>query len=435
MIFYFEGLKKILIRSLFYLNQLVRNLRLEPSELQEIQRKRLRAIIKHAYENVPFYHRKFNEVCVKPDDVKSLADLSKLPIITKQDIQSAPLSDIIARNINLNKCTKRTTSGSTGFPLTIYVDHNTVDYENALWTRLFLENGLKIFDKMAVIADPRVFPKNKIYQHLFMKRRYTSIFDTAERQFQLLREFNPDAIKGYPSSLIMFANYCNNQENRIKPRLVFTSAELLDAFSRKIINSLFKVNLIDNYACTEFGLLSWECREHNGYHINVENTVLEFVDNDDYSVAFGERGEIICTGLLNKVMPLIRYRINDIAIPKKEQCSCGRTLPMLEMVEGRKDDFIKATDGRLFPPTIFFPYPFECLKGIRQFRIIQRKRTEISIQLSVDSSFSDRSKVFDKARKEMQRLFGEDMQINFQILDIIPKDPNGKLRKVLSIEQ
>jgi phenylacetate-CoA ligase len=423
----------VVLNSFFQLSRLRRNLRMDFGYLEKLQRKRLRAIIKHAYENVAFYHRKFDEAHVKPDDIKCVADLPKLPSTTKEELQEASFGNLLARNVDLKSCFRRTTSGSTGVPLTLFLDSFTAALEGAVWTRTFLENGLKVRDKMAVIADPRIFPKKSFVQRFgLMSRKYLSIFDSAERQFKALQAYKPDAIKGYLSSLFILAELYTTMKSSFKPRIVFTSAELLDNVDRRFINSSFHVDLLDNYACNEFGLLAWECSEHGGYHMNVDRAVIEFV-NENGPVASGESGEIVCTSLFNWAMPLIRYRIEDVGTPIDEPCSCGRTLPLMKMIMGRKDDFLTATDGRLLSPTIFFPYPFEDLKGIRRFRVVQRKRTKMEIQLYVNKSFVDETQVFNKARKEIQRIFGEDMEVDFQLLDRMSKDSNGKLRKIVSM--
>ncbi len=422
----------MIYRSLLYLHQLRRNLQLPTSELQEIQQKKLRAMIKHAYENVHFYHLKFDEADVKPNDIKSVADLRKLPIVTKQEIQSAEFGDIVAKNIDLCKCTKRSTSGSTGIPLTLFFDQDAEDYENAVWARAFSENGLKFYEKMAVITDPRGFPESRFFQRFgLMHRRYVSIFDSAEKQFEILQNYRPEAIKGYPSSLFILADAYKNDSRCLKPRLVFTSAELLDQMTRSYLNSVFGTSLLDNYGCNEFGLLAWECQAHEGYHINIDRAVVEFIA-DGEPVQDSEQGDIVCTSLVNKAMPLIRYRTDDVGTPINEKCSCGKSLPIMKIMQGRKDDFIVATDGRMFSPTVFFPYPFENLNGIIQFKVVQAKRNEINIEIAVNKNFVDNQIVFEKARAAIQRVFGEDMQVHFQICDIIQRNPNGKLRKVIS---
>jgi len=396
-----------------------------------MQEKRLRAIIKHAYENVPFYHRKFDKAGIKPDDVKSVADLAKVPLTTKSEIQASSLEDIVARNVNMNRCVKRTTSGSTGMPLTVIINKEAMDFWEALWLRAYLENGLRLRDIMVVVGETRSFPRNRswIQRLRVMRRKYVSILDEAERQLVLLKKYKPEVIRGFPSSLAILAMAYKQNADGVKPRLIFTIAELLDNGTRKLLSSVFKADILDNYASSEFSLSAWECREHMGYHMNVDSVIMEFVNNGE-AVAPGERGEIICTGVVNQAMPLIRYRIGDVGIPIEEQCSCGRTLPLMKIVEGRTGDFLMAMDGRIIPPTVFFPYPFENYEGIRQFKVIQEKKDKLTIQLALKEGFD--TQVLEKAEKEIRRLFGEGMHVEFQILEKIHRDPSRKLRKVIS---
>lgn len=419
----------MLTRHLFHLHKLRKNLRLELSKLQEIQRDRLRAIIKHAYENVPLYHRKFDEAGIKPEDVKSVDDLSKVPMITKSEIQ-ASVEDLVARNVDANRYFKRKTSGSTGLPLTVMGDGVTRDFRDALWTRALLENGLRLRDRKVTIGDPHYYVENRGLLRL-LRRKYISVFDDVKRQLGLLEDYRPDVIKGYPSCLTMLADACRRTESFVKPRLVFTVGELLEKWCRKLISSVFECELIDCYACAEFGLLTWECHEHMGYHMNIDSVVMEVLDNGGV-VAPGERGEIVCTSLHNYVMPLIRYRLGDIGIPIEEQCSCGRSLPLMKLVEGRADDFLTALDGRIVSPLVFSPYPFENLEGIRQFKVIQKRKDKLTIQLVLGEDFSNRREVFQKATRKIQELFGEGMYVDFQILAKINRDRGGKLRKVIS---
>jgi phenylacetate-CoA ligase len=420
------------IQSLLYLYKIKKNLHLKPKHLQETQLDKLKAILKHAYENVPFYHRKFQQARIRPEDVKSVADLSKLPLTSKSEIQRGSLEIHMAKNFDLDNCIKRTTSGSTGLPLTTVIDEKGNDFEVAIWTRTLLENGLKLRDKMAVIGDPRHFPKKRSFLERLgiVSRKSISIFDNAKRQVTFLEDYNPDVIKSYPSSLAILADAVRNDAHNIKPRLLFTSAELLDSESRKFINSAFENEVLDNYACSEFSLLAWECHEHMGYHINIDNVVMEFL-KDGEVVAPGERGEIVCTGLINYAMPLIRYRLGDVGIPQEEECSCGRKLPLMKLIEGRKDDFLMALDGRIISPTVFFPYPFENMDLIRQFKVIQERRDRLTIQVVMRENNFIQSQMLESAKINLQKLFGNNMQVEFQILEKIDEDTK-KQRKVIS---
>jgi phenylacetate-CoA ligase len=287
-------------------------------------------------------------------------------------------------------------------------------------------------DKLATIKDPRDFSNRRWFARLTtLRRSEVSIFDEPERQVRLLEAFAPDVIKGYVSSLTILADFCRNRKCGFSPHHVFAGAELLLESDRKLIRSTFGCDVLDYYGSTEFSLLAWECREHMGFHMNTDGTLIELVDDGEV-VSPGERGEIVCTDLTNSAMPLLRYRIGDEGVAVEEPCPCGRSLPLLKVVEGRTGDFLVTLDGRLIPPTAFSPYPFGTLEGIRQFRVIQEARDKIVIQLVIEKSFSDVDALLNRVRREIQRVFGKGVEVEFQLLDKLDKDQTGKLRKIVS---
>lgn len=421
-----------MLDTILRVRHLRRSWRKPVSAMEELQAKRLRLILRHAYYNVSFYHRKFDEVHIKPDDIKDTRDLGKIPPTTKYEIQRAPLLDVVARNFDVKKCGKDLTSGSSGIPLTTYMSKQAHDFYSAVWTAVFLENGVKFWDKKAIIGEPRNFPKRKRWTEYFgiMPHKYISIFDDAQTQLGVLRAYRPDIIEGYPSSLLIIADMYRRQKEGLKPRLIFTLAETVDRETRRLITSSFEADLLDYYGSSEFSLIAWECSQHVGYHINSDCMVVEFLRNGDL-VNGNERGEITCTSLVNYAMPLIRYRQGDIGVPLKEPCPCGKTLPTMKVIEGRTGDFLTALDGRIISPTVFFPYPFKDFAKIRQFRVIQEKRDELKIQLVVEGN-SLAEEVLHEAEKEIRRVFGQDMQVEFEFLDELKRDPSGKIKKIES---
>lgn len=111
----------------------------------------------------------------------------------------------------------------------------------------------------------------------------------------------------------------------------------------------------------------------------------------------------------------------------------GITLPLIKHVEGRIDDFLSATDGRLISPTVFFPFPFENFDTIKQFRVIQERKDKLRIEFVPKGEFLNKKDVFEKAEKRIKQLFGEDINVELKILKAIPHDKTGKLRKVISL--
>ena len=408
--------------------ELRNNLFLETPELKELQWKKLKLLLRHSYENVPFYHRRFDRAKIKPEDIRTLKDLSKIPLTTREELQKSPTEFITARNMYLGECVKTNTSGTTGMPLNLLLDKRTVDYGNGLWIRAYLRNGLRILDRMAVITHPSRFTKKNRLQYLGVRTKYISALDEPENQINILEKYRPEVIKSYSSPLTELARILEHRSLHIKPRLIFTGAEVLNRRARNLISSSFGTEPLDHYGTSEFSLVAWECKEHVGYHINADSVLIEFLEGGE-QVAAGERGEVVCTGLNNYAMPFIRFTDGDIAVPTDEECSCGVKLPMLESIEGRESDLLMALNGRLISPWQFFPYPFDDYVGITQFKITQDRKDRLILQLIIEKDVFDMARL-EKARLEIQKLFGEEMQVNFEIVNKLEKDRTGKMRAI-----
>jgi len=415
--------------------KLRKNLRINLHELEELQNKKLRAIVKYSYNNVPYYHKRFNEINLKPSDIKNIEDLKKIPFLTKSKIQENKNHELISRNIDLRKCRKTKTSGSTGLPLTVYTNKQSALIDDALWLRAHFERGMNIRDKMAVLRDPRYFSRiqtQKLLETLgIIRRKYISIFNCTKTQIYKLIQFDPDIIRSYPSSLIILTLHSNEYLNFIHPKMLFTSGEFIDSNTRKTIQNIFHGKIFDNYSSNELSLIAWECKIHDGYHINADDLILETIKNSEV-VSPSERGEIIITKLNYYAMPLIRYRIGDVGILNEEKCTCGVNLPLLKIIEGRVDDFLITMDGEIISPIIFFPYPFKETEQIKNFKIIQEKKDKIVIQILFKENGNFNANFFDYAEKEIKNVFGKDMRVYFEIMDEIKMDASGKIRKVIS---
>jgi phenylacetate-CoA ligase len=417
-----------------------RNLRLDRSDLEKIQQKKIRALIEHSYHNVPFYKRLFDSVGIKPNDIKTTEDLSKIPIITKFQVQHAG-SDIIARNIDLGKCIQHATSGSTGLPLKIIMSGKESSIDSATYSRIFEENGVRSWsDTLYNLTGPHNIPdvKNRLSYLLHdlafkslgtPKYVYASVFYNINDQISILKKTNPTVISGYPKSIRLLAMAVLDKNIKIHPRLIFTSSELLDAESREIITSAFGVNPIDFYANVENGVVAWECGEHAGYHLNIDTVAMEIIKNNE-NIAVGEKGEVILTNLYNYTMPFIRYKIGDIATACEEQCPCGIRLPLIKDICGRSDDFAVLPDGRIISPRFLSALMKPFWPVLLNWNIIQEKEDKFTIVLVRANDFSD--DVLSQIETKFKHALGLDIQINFNIVDEIKKPKSGKIRSVIS---
>ena len=431
------------IRYLRILRTLRNNVWLKTSELEAIQEKKLKRILNHAYRNVPFYHRLFDSVGVKPDDIKTIEDLSKIPIITKLQLKNAK-KEIIARNVDLNNCIEQSTGGSTGSPLILLFSKEDTLYTGASFECVRIENGFRLFrDILLSIGGPGHISKNKKwYQHLgILRREGINVFEPLDAQIQILKKVKSDVLWGYPSGIKLLAKEVKERDIKgVSPRLIFTASEILDPETRDFINSVFNVDLFDIYGSYETGCMAWECDEHTGYHMNMDTLLMEFVDEKGEQVNAGERGKVVVTNLHSYAMPIIRYEIGDFAIPMDEECSCGRGGYLMKAIDGRSKDVLLTSSGKVivssFVPYLFYP---DCISSeanveqyqkIKQFQVIQKTKEEILIKI-IKERESDEEE-FNYILTNFKNIFGESMNIKLTFVESIPPLPSGKSTYVIS---
>jgi len=408
--------------------------RLSPSGLEALQNKRLRAVVEHAYENVPYYHKLFSSIKLKPDDIKTKKDLVRIPVTTKKILQKLPLSERVAKGVEITKCIKSRTSGSTGEPLDVFLSKKELSYRIAMQTRVY---GLNVINKKANILSPESFGRKDSYLSILRKglnylglwRRYDlSIFEEPQQLLLKLMKIRPDVIEALPSIMKLISEYIRSKNTHgLTPKLMFTRAELLSKRDRHQIETAFGTKLTDLYGIVEFGIVAWECEKHQGYHINSDMVVMEAVK--DNRQVYGEEGEVICTDLTNYTMPLIRYALRDRAILTKERCRCGRSFPLIKLIEGRSDDFITLPSGKIISP-ILLEVSLKKINGICQYKLVQEKIDTFNVQIVKGQDF--REARIDEFERVLRRILGSDIQVNINVVDEIYREKSGKIRSIIS---
>jgi phenylacetate-CoA ligase len=408
-------------------------------KLEKYRNESLKKVIKYAYDKVPFYHMKFRKLGIKPEDIKTVDDLNKLPIIRKNEIREN-LKDFISSDYDFNSLRVIRTSGSTGQPLSIYISGVENEFRKAKHLRANISCGQKPWDKWVTITAPHHFGEATKLQRLF--KFYApipiSVFEDVGRQVSLLEEMQPDILDGYSSSLFLLANEVKRRGIKtIKPKFIIGGAEMISDLSVKWVEDAFNAPFYDQYACIEVERIAWQCPERTGYHIDADTLIVQFVDDNGEEVSPGESGEIICTSLFNFAMPLIRYAVEDFGRPSDESCSCGRTLPLMKIVEGRKDSIIALPDGRLISPRVLSiaVSTFKFYNCIEQFRIVQKRKDFFEVYIRTRDVKIDKSIFEEELIKHLiKTLKTPNGLINFKVefVENIPLDKNGKLRIVVS---
>jgi phenylacetate-CoA ligase len=407
-----------------------------PGQLQALRDERLRALIHHAYEKVPYYRRLFDERRLKPSDIATANDLYKLPVLTKRDIRRF-WSDLHARNIANSHVTVGRTGGTTGIPLHFALDKNRVVFDHALIHRHWSWAGYRPGDRLVLLRGfTLITPDTRsgvYWRHDWADNRiYLSGFHLSLRIMPLylerLKKWKPKFIAGYPSNMFTLARFMEQQNEQVPVDAIFTSSEALTSVERKVIEKQFVCKVWDRYGTGERLVVSQQC-EHGNYHQNVEYGILQIDCPRGQPAPTGNKGELIQTSLTNFSMPLIRYASEDIGYVLDGTCPCGRGLPLMGSVDGRKDDVIVTADGRLMPRA-GLDQIHEFVENLERCQLVQERIGEVVVRVVPTRAFNaaDSAELVRQLRKRL----GQSTQVRIELVDRLDLTVTGKKRFIVS---
>lgn len=387
-------------------------------KIGEYQNKRLRELIKHAYKNVPYYKKLFDKLGIKPSDIQTRKDLKKIPVLTKSIIKEN-FNDLRAVNY-FRRSYPTYTSGSTGSPMVFFQTKEDFSWIWAAEFRSWKKAGYQLGDRYTKFSlNPRKKLSKKI-QDIIMRCHYIYSSKLSgndiKKEIDNIIKSKSEYIYGYTSTISIIAKYMEENNISIKMKGVFTFGDQMTPQYRRMIQKVFKTKVYDSYGCGGEGLnIAFEC-EKGKYHINDELVIVE-----------SEHKDAIITSLNNYAMPLIRYKPNDL-ITLGGKCNCGRNLLILKNLEGRSTDIVVCPNGNKLV-VHFFTILFEHLNGIKEFKIIQKDKRIIDIQLVTDKAINKRE-IERKISSHIKKYAGEKLKIKYTYLEDIPVDKNGK-RKII----
>ncbi len=421
------------LAELRYLRQFEKTQYLPPALLRDVQLRRLRALLDHAYRQCPFYRLRFERVGLLPGDVRRLEDLRALPVLEKADIQKHrdrmvahgwPPADLIPNH----------TGGSTGRPLSFYLSRDRKCSRAAATLRHNRWAGWDIGDKTAVLwGAPRDVPaggwRARLRQVLLDRQLYLDTGHITEEKLDAfdaaLKRFRPRVILAYAGAAALFARFLESRgRTPYQPHAIVTSAEVLEDRERQRIENVFGCPVYNRYGCREVSVIASECPAHQGLHTMAEGLYVEIVDKDGRPAKPGELGSILVTDLLNQAMPLIRYRIGDLGVWEEGQCACGRTLPRLRSVSGRVTDFLVGSDGRLVSGVFLATYVIGRRPSLGQVQIHQEAAGQVFFRICRGPDL--REDDLDYLQEASRRYLGQDTVVDWEFVESLPAEPSGK---------
>jgi len=400
--------------------------------LLELQVQRLRPIIRHAYESCDFYRELWDRAGVLPQ-IEALKDLKNFPIINKRDIRERS-DQLLSRRYTRSQLFEARTGGSTGVALRILFDKKCQEFRNAAAMRSDRWAGRDLGTMTAALwGNPPVDRniRDRIRTKLLNRMVYLDTMALNEESLgafvEMWKRERPEVIYGHSHSIYVLGTLLRAKAcSEIRPRgIISTSMMLLDS-ERTAIEEVFGCKVNNRYGCEEVGLIAAECPYRAGLHVNSEHVLVECLGADGTEVQTGEEGEVVVTDLINYGMPLIRYRVEDIAVMSNHSCVCGRGLPLLEKIVGRVADFLVKKDGTLVAGVSMVERTLTKIPSIQQMQIVQDTRDSIRINLVPGPEYN--RAVEQELLKEFVDVFGSDVALDIVLADALDQTAAGKFR-------
>jgi len=408
------------------------------SQLDRYRDRRLRRLVEHAYRNVPYYRSLFDANGLQPRHIQTVADIERIPISSRTDIQTADPRDVVARGIDPDRLMSRTTSGSSGQPLTVrrtWLEDRAKLVSNP---RLMLEMGLRPRDRRVSIAhmtNGRTGANSAYVQlaNAFGMFRHRWIDCTLQREeiVDVLVRCRPDFLGGYPGTISHVAEIVTpEQRAQIGLRIIAVGGEVLTPRMRRRITDAFGARVWNYYASHEFAMIAWECGETGQMHVRDDGLIVEVL-KDGRPVEPGERGEVVATNLDSFAMPFIRYRLGDMVTKGSHACPCGRPFGTLHSIDGRILDYFPLPDGRMLHPYELIHVIVHDAMWISRYQFVQERQDRIVLHV-IPRDTATPEQLADVQRR-MEAHLGPLVELQIRLVRDIPLGPNGKSQVARSL--
>jgi len=333
---------------------------MDREELEQLQLERLESTLNRVYQNVPFYRRKFDELGVDTDEIRTMDDFRRLPFTTKNDLRdnypyglfAVPLREVVRIHAS---------SGTTGSSTVVGYTKNDIKTWSNLAARILTAGGVTADDVVQIAFGYGLFTGG-FGLHYGAERLGASVIPISsgntKRQIKIMQDFRTTALICTPSYAMLIADTIHEMGvnvNSLSLKYGLFGAEPWSETMRQELQDKLKITATDNYGLSEImgPGVAGECLERKGLHINEDHFLVEVIDPDTLEpVPPGETGELVITTLTKEAFPVIRFRTRDLARLITEPCPCGRTFYRMSRVMGRTDDMLIIRGVNVFPSQI-----------------------------------------------------------------------------------
>lgn len=418
-------------------------------DMQSIQLERLKHVVAAAYEKVPFYRNRFDEIGLRPEHIKTLKDIEKIPFTTKDDLRDNYPYGLFAEP--LKKIVRvHASSGTTGKPIVVGYTRNDIENWSECVARLIVAAGGSDDDIAQVVFGYGLFTGGFGLHYGLEKVGITvvpSSSGNSERQIMLLQDFGATILVGTPSYALYLSELAEEMgvaRDKHKLRLGLFGGEGHTPEMRAEIEKRWGILATENYGLSEIvgPGVSGECSFQCGMHINEDHFYPEIIESQTgESLDYGEKGELVLTTLTKEGIPMLRYRTKDITILEPDQCKCGRTTVRMKKVLGRTDDMLIIRGVNVFPSQIE-----SVLVGMQEigphYQIIVTRRgyldeIEVLVEL-IDGSLLERFSELEKLENKIRHKLRTVLQIDAKVRLVEPKTierSTGKAKRIIDLRK
>ncbi|MFQ5707305.1 MAG: phenylacetate--CoA ligase family protein [bacterium] len=409
-----------------------------------IQTGKLVDVLKHAFRTVPFYRETLSHLKLTFCQENALETLQLFPIMSKNSLLEN--YENLHSSIKSYNVREVTTGGSTGRPTVVLKDSYHIDWMVGAELLFYDWAGyypgmklLKIWGSERDIFEGTLGTGNRV-KNFLMNRDFINTFrlknDQISEIFQALKRYKSEAylVYGYVESMYLISKYFNDNKFEFpRPVAVLTTAGTLFPEMRHMIEQVFKCPVMNKYGCREINSIACECPNMNGLHIPLRLNYIEILNNDNEPCAPGEVGEIAITSLTNYSMPLIRYKLGDMAKVALHGCDCNINFPVIDHIIGRTSDVFETKDGE-FVHGEFFSHIFYDFPWVNKFRVIQESHLEFTIELEFQNQITDDQKQNFETLigGRIKKVFGQGSMITFKYESELKVPASGKFRFTIS---
>jgi phenylacetate-CoA ligase len=420
-------------------------------ELKELQLERLKATVKYCYENVPFYRKKFKEAQLRPEDIRSLDDLAKIPFTVKDDLRDHYPYGILAKPLK-EVVRFHSSSGTTGIPTVVGYTKKDISTWARIMARGLATAGVTSEDIVQVAYGYGLFTGGLGFHYGCEELGAATIpagggITPTKRQIQIMKDMHSTVLCCTPSYALYLAEEAKKEgidpEKDFSLRIGIFGAEPWSEATRKKIEAALNLRAHDVYGLSEIWGpgVGMECEERAGLHIWADHFIMEVIDPETGEVLEpGEKGELVFTTLTREAMPLLRYRSRDISVVEEEPCACGRTHPRMLRILGRSDDMLIIRGVNVFPSQV--EHVLMRIPGVGDhYQIIVDRDILDVLRVKVEVTpevFSDKLAELEALRRRVEEELAAVLNVGAKVELVepgtIPRTP-GKAQRVVDLRK